>query len=189
MPIAESDEDLVTRGRSGDLDARRALVERHVDSVFRLAYRFARTRVEAEDAAQDVLARMLEYSQGWLSTASFRVWIKRAVLNKVIDQYRRRRRWAIVRPLDEGMKVMDTTADAETALGETEAAATVARAVRGLPQRQQIAIVLCYYENLSLSEAAAVMKVSTGAIGQLLHRAKEALRSQLHSVAPEDMPS
>lgn len=189
MSTADSDEELVVRGRGGDAAARRLLIERHVDTVFRLAYRMARTRPEAEDLAQEVLAGMLEYRQGWLSALSFRVWIKRAVLNRVIDESRRRKRWGFVRPLEDGMDFEDSRADAEASLGTSETKATVERAVRALPDRQRAVIILCHYENLSLTEAAQTMKSSVGAVEQLLHRAKASLRVRLKSMVSDDASS
>ncbi|MSO97414.1 MAG: sigma-70 family RNA polymerase sigma factor [Rhodospirillaceae bacterium] len=184
MPLADRDEELVQRGRNGDASARRTLVERHVDTVYRVAYRLTRTRSEAEDIAQDVLARMLDYREGWLSPISFRVWIRRAVLNRVIDASRSRQRWSIMRPLDDGLDVADGQPDAEAAAETNQQASAVANAVRALPARQKMVIVLCHYENLSLADAAAAMKTSVGAVEQLLQRAKAALRVELRALEP-----
>ena len=153
--------------------------------VYRVAYRLAGTRTEAEDVAQDVLARMLTYHEGWLSPVSFRVWIRRAVLNRVIDTGRRRKRWSMVGPLEAGLEVRDDRPDAESSLETRQTAATVEQAVRALPDRQRAAIVLCHYEGLSLADAGVAMKISVGAVEQLLHRAKATLKMQLRDVMAE----
>jgi RNA polymerase sigma-70 factor (ECF subfamily) len=48
-----------------------------------------------------------------------------------------------------------------------------------LPDRQRVAIVLCYYEGLDNQEAATCMSLGLGAYQQLLHRAKHSLRTKL----------
>ena len=133
--------------------------------------------------AQDVLTKMLDYRQGWLSSISFRVWIKRAVLNRVIDASRRRRRWSIVQPLGDGIDIPDDAPGADSALQASQVSAVVARAVRALPERQRQAIVLCHYEGLNLADAAAAMDASVGAVEQLLHRAKNTLRVELQELS------
>ena len=188
MTIADSDEDLVRRSRDGDVQARRDLIARHVDMVFRIAYRMARTRAEAEDIAQDTLERMLEYEPGWLSPVSFRVWVRRALLNRLIDAARRGKRWSFLRPLTDGVDARDGQPDAEETMSMSQTARAVSDAVRALPQRQQAAIVLCHYEGASLAEAAKTMATTEGAVEQLLQRARAKLRLDLRDLMEGERP-
>jgi RNA polymerase sigma-70 factor (ECF subfamily) len=170
------DETLIARSRDADAGAVRALVARHVDEAYRIAYRMVGNRAQAEDIAQDVLMRMLTYQQGWFSTASFHTWLRRAIINRAIDVYRKRRPST---PLDEAGEIPDGAGTQEEALITGEAEARVAAAVLALPERQRAAITLCFYENMALAEAAEVLKTSVGAVESLLHRAKAALRETL----------
>jgi RNA polymerase sigma factor (sigma-70 family) len=52
-------------------------------------------------------------------------------------------------------------------------------AILGLPPRQRAAIVLRYYEDLSESQSAEVLRCSVGALNQLVARAMANLRSSI----------
>ena len=53
-----SDETLATAAAGGDRGAFAALVERHYDRIFGLAYRLTGLRAEAQDLAQDICAAL-----------------------------------------------------------------------------------------------------------------------------------
>jgi len=175
---APDDEALIARSRAGDVGAVRALVERHAPTVFRIAYRLVGAKAQAEDIAQDVLMRMLDYREGWLSKPGFHVWLRRAVYNRTVDIHRKQRPWAFS-ALDVVAETSDGAPAQDTALVARESENHVAAAVLELPLRQRMAVTLCFYEQHSLAEAAAVLKVSVGAVESLLHRAKATLKQKL----------
>jgi RNA polymerase sigma-70 factor (ECF subfamily) len=170
------DETLITMSRDGDEAAVRTLVARHMDQAYRIAYRMVGHRAQAEDIAQDVLARMLTYRQGWFSTASFHTWLRRAVINRGIDEFRKRRPSTT---LDDAGELSSGDPDQEQVMLATESERRVSAGVLALPDRQRAAITLCFYENMGLAEAAAVLNTSVGAVESLLHRAKATLRERL----------
>lgn len=102
------------------------------------------------------------------------------------EQQRRRQRWR---------RVADNFVDWISTLGADEAgceeagfiatpdAEWLASAVKQLPARQSEVLHLVFQQELSLSEAAAVMGVSVGSSRQHYDRAKKKLRSLL-PVAP-----
>ena len=187
MSLAElDDETLIARSRDGDASAVRVLVARHVDEAYRIAFRMVGHRAQAEDIAQDVLMRMLTYKQGWFSTASFHTWLRRAIINRAIDVYRKRRPSTNI---DDAGEIADDVETQEQAMIDSEAEAKVAQAVLALPERQRAAITLCFYENMALAQAADVLKTSVGAVESLLHRAKATLRDQLLEAGAGSRPA
>lgn len=182
---ALDDETLITKSRDGDEGAVRTLVARHMDEAYRIAYRMVGHRAQAEDIAQDVLMRMLTYKQGWFSSASFHTWMRRAVINRGIDEYRKRRPST---NLDDAGELTSGDPDQEQTMLASEDEARVAAGVLALPDRQRAAITLCFYENMGLAEAAEVLKTSIGAVESLLHRAKATLRERLQAEKPQDKP-
>lgn len=173
-----TDDQLIALSRDGDADAIASLVARHADAVYRIAFRLVGRKAEAEDIAQDVLMRMLGYREGWLSKISFRVWIRRAVYNRMVDVYRKHRPWQHS-DLEAAANLDDGSPAQDAALAARRRQAAVASAVLALPLRQRMAVTLCFFEQMSLAEAGAVLKVSAGAVESLLHRAKIALKQKL----------
>lgn len=178
QPSDLDDEALIARSREGDMGAIRTLVERHATTVFRIAYRLVGGKAQAEDIAQDVLMRMLDYREGWLSKPGFHVWLRRAVYNRAVDVHRKQRPWAFS-ALEAVAEKEDGAPAQDAALAAREGENQVAAAVLDLPLRQRMAVTLCFYEQRSLAEAAAVLKVSVGAVESLLHRAKTTLKQKL----------
>lgn len=64
-------------------------------------------------------------------------------------------------------------------LDNREKAAMLFRAIKQLPENQQIAFVLNKVEGLNYQEVADVMKTSLSAVESLLHRAKTNLKENL----------
>jgi RNA polymerase sigma-70 factor (ECF subfamily) len=54
--------------------------------------------------------------------------------------------------------------------------AVLERSIHNLPERQQLAINLCFYEGLSNNEAAQIIGVNVKALQSLVMRAKTALK-------------
>jgi len=172
------DADLIARSRGGDIAAIRALVERHRDTVYRIAFRLVGQRAQAEDIAQDVLLRMLGYHEGWLSKTSFHVWLRRAVFNRTVDLHRKQKPW-MFSELNAAAEHGDGAPAQDAALETRQTEHRVAAAMASLPIRQRMAVTLCFYEQMSLAETGEVLKISVGAVESLLHRAKSTLKHKL----------
>ena len=106
-------------------------------------------------------------------------WLKRVAVNLAIDRLRVRRR-------NSAEEVPEREDDApradEVIEGEQESAAARAL-IAALPDRQQAAIVLTYYEDLPNAEAAEIMEMNVKAFESLLHRARAALRKGFETQA------
>ncbi|MFZ5676079.1 MAG: RNA polymerase sigma factor [Pseudomonadota bacterium] len=85
-----SDPDLVRRARDGDRTAFRLLLERHYDLMFRVAYRFLGSRVEAEDAAQEMAMALARKIGSFGGRSRFTTWLYQLAVNHCRDQIRRR---------------------------------------------------------------------------------------------------
>ena len=184
---AAADELLMQAIGRGDQAAFTVLVGRHLGRVTAMAWRMSGSRADGEEIAQEAFARVWVHAPKWDSggpkegMAKFTTWLYRIVLNLAIDRKRRR----VMQPLEEAGEVADERADAFDAINRGQVAAAVGQAVRDLPERQRMALVLCFYEELSNIEAARVMELSVGAIESLLIRAKKTLRQTLRGLHDE----
>src|SRR2546427_8750380 len=90
--IADSDARAVECTLAGDRDAFRALVERHSQNVFRLAYRMTGNRHDAEEVVQEAFLRAYQKLGQFASRANFGTWVYRIAANYAIDRMRQRRK-------------------------------------------------------------------------------------------------
>jgi RNA polymerase sigma-70 factor (ECF subfamily) len=84
-------EDLVTRGRAGDLSAMESIYEMFKGPVFGLVYRYAQNRAVAEDLLQDVFLKVFSHMSSVRDAATFPAWMFRIALNTAYSHLRQKR--------------------------------------------------------------------------------------------------
>lgn len=166
----------MARVRLRDGVAFRAIVDRHLTALHRIAYRMTGDATEAEDVAQEALLRLWRDADRWQAgMAGTGAWLHRVTVNLCLDRLRKRR-------FASDAEVPDRADDAplapEAMDAERARAATVA-AIAALSHRQRAAVVLTYYEELPNAAAAEAMEMNIKAFESLLLRARTALRSAL----------
>jgi RNA polymerase sigma factor (sigma-70 family) len=125
--------------------------------------------IEAEDLAQEALARVYERWDRVAGMASPGGYLYRIALNLQRKRVKRRSRPAAVRPAS------GSGADpAEVVEARTE----VARMLGALPVGQRQALVLIEWLGLDATEAAQMLGIKPASVRVRVHRAKTALREQ-----------
>jgi RNA polymerase sigma-70 factor (ECF subfamily) len=179
--LEDSDETLMFRTGTGDRDAFRQLIERHLGRMVAFAGRILGDHAGAEDVAQETFLRLWTHASRWQPTARLSTWLHRVALNLCLDRLGRARDVAlddIAEPRDPGpsliarMQARDIGRHVNAALAE-------------LPAQQRVAITLCHYQGLRNAEAADVMGVSVEAIESLLARGRRTLRTRLRDLLPD----
>lgn len=145
-----------------------ALFDAHYLSLVRLAVQLVDDLETAEDAVQDVFAR-LDASKVLVEP---RRYLQAAVVNRCRSILRHRR---VARAVSSRRtRVLDGEA-ADASLGLDVERARVLRAIGRLPARQREVVVLRYYEELSISEITRVLDSTASAVSSALSRALDAL--------------
>jgi RNA polymerase sigma-70 factor, ECF subfamily len=166
------DAELARSAAGGDRDSFCALVERHYDFIFRIAWRLTGNRTEAEDVAQEVCARLGRAIRSYRGGAAFTTWLYAIVVNAVRDAGRRSLReaaraqaWAV-----------QALIDGEAAPEPDDPAEALWQAVRCLPPKQREAVTLVYGEEMNHAEAAELMGCSEATVSWHIHEAKKRLK-------------
>ncbi|MFZ1725202.1 MAG: RNA polymerase sigma factor, partial [Albidovulum sp.] len=84
------DDALASAAASGDRDAFAALLARHYDRIFGLAFRLTGVRAEAEDLTQDICLALPAKLGSYRQAARFTTWLYRVTVNAAHDRRRRR---------------------------------------------------------------------------------------------------
>ena len=159
-----------------DGQAFRLVVDRHAVMVRRLGYRMLGDIVEAEDVAQEALARLWEHAARWRPGGpGIGAWLHRVAVNACLDRLRKRRFVGE----DAAPERVDTAPLADAAIESDQLRDAVVRCVAALADRQRAAIVLTYYEGLSNIMAADALEMNIKAFESLLHRARRTLEESL----------
>ena len=184
-PTAKNDEALMLLVGRGDRAAATVLIERHTDKIFAQCYRMLRNQAAAEDAVQEVFLRLWRHARRWKPNgAKFETWLYRITANYCLDQLRKAGREVG----DEAIwDVSDESADANDVVITGQQNALILKALDQLPNRQRMAIALCYLQELSNADAAEIMDISLPAMESLLARARRQLRELLTPIKHEFM--
>jgi RNA polymerase sigma-70 factor, ECF subfamily len=168
----EADDDrLVRLARAGDRSAFAALVERHYDFIYRVAWRWSASRPEAEDVAQEVCIRLAGAIGGFRGEGRFTTWLYALTLNAARDQQRKAGREA----RKAALYAVEPDSGSE-AIEEEERAKALWAAVRRLPDKQREAVLLVYGEGLGHQAASEVMGCAEATVSWHIHEAKKRLR-------------
>ena len=132
-------------------------------ALTRLAYLLVGDRSEAEDIVQSVFASAVTR---WPTIDEPSAYLRRAVVNRANDVHRRSHRAAAPALPTDGV------------VGEPAVDDTL-RFVRALPDPQRAVVVLRFYEDLSLTEIAALLDRPDSTVRSDLRRALTKLRRSL----------
>ena len=174
---AAEDAQLLERVSKGEKPAFAVLVRRHNERFYRVAYRFIGSRSEAEDMVQEAFLKLWERPLMWQMdrNSAFTTWFYRVVVNLCLD-YKKKKRPSL---MSDDTWVLDERGTHEETLMHEEKQRWLAGQIAALPDRQRMALNLCFYEELSNQEAATIMGIRLKALQSLLMRAKTTLKEAL----------
>jgi RNA polymerase sigma-70 factor (ECF subfamily) len=165
------------------------VVREHADRVYRLAFRLAGNRADAEDLTQETFVRVFR-SLAQYSPGTFEGWLHRITTNLFLDMVRRRQRIRFdALPEDAGDRLAGTDAGPEQVYDEMHLDPEIQAALDDLPPDFRVAVVLCDLEQLSYEEIAATLGIKVGTVRSRIHRGRVLLREALAHRAPGLRPT
>ena len=174
-----TDSELADQAAAGDRASFAALVERHYDRVYRLAWRWSGSAMHAEDIAQDVMVKLATVLKSFRGEAEFSTWLYRIAYSTAIDHIRAGQRIVHLAPSDMMSLAESSTTETpeDNVIGQE-----LWQAVRALPDQQRDAVLLVYGEDLSHHEAASIMGCTEKTVSWHLFEARKRLRIKLEAV-------
>jgi RNA polymerase sigma-70 factor (ECF subfamily) len=174
---ALSDVVLAVRAKDGDRLALEALVERHAPRVRRLTAYLLDDPQDAEDAAQEALAKVLTRIDQFRGEARFATWLHSLVTNTCRDLGERQRRRRH-QPLEAAPEQAAAGGPHDLAC-QREQRATLARGMDGLSDDQRHVMVMKDVLALSYEEIADALGMPVGTVKCHAHRGRARMRRAL----------
>jgi RNA polymerase sigma-70 factor, ECF subfamily len=176
---------LMAQVARGEHSAFEQLVERHQALVLGTVARMLGSNSDVEDLAQQVFIRVWKSAPRYTPTAKFTTWLLTITRNLVFNEIRRRKRHPAdtldVNQGEESLPLPDRTGRVpDEKLLEDELQREVDKAIRALPEKQRLAVILRRYEEKSYEEIAQVLDLSVPAVKSVLFRARTELRAALN---------
>jgi len=174
----QSDQRLVQQVQEGNELAFEEIVDRYRPALLRYCRRLL-SASRAEDAVQQTFLNAYESIESDAESRRLRPWLYRIAHNVAVDVLRKDGR------IHEELVDEDCRSEPSDQVAERqEELRAVIAALQALPSRQRHAILLRELEGRSYNEIATVLRVTEGAVRQLLNRARNALRGGASALTP-----
>jgi len=170
-------DDLVTRGRAGDLAAMEAIYGMFKGPVFGLVYRYAQNRAAAEDLLQDVFLKIFSHIRGVRDASTFPAWVYRIALNTAYSHLRQKRtQTEKLVPLGD---VEGRLEEPEIRTADRDLQGPLEEAIRALAPRLRSVFVLHDVQGFKHEEIALTLGCAVGTSKSQLFKARIKVRDFL----------
>jgi RNA polymerase sigma-70 factor, ECF subfamily len=183
---------LVKAAATGDRGAMEALLVRAQEVAYRFSLLVCGHPEDAEDVMQDALLKTFQHVATISEPEAFRTWLYSTVRNACLMKRRRR----VGEPsnfvsVERGIETNEGTVRVDVAdpsraidqrLIDGWVDSRLHQALKRLPPRYRMIVVMREIEGLSTKEVAAIAGVSEANVKTRLHRARLMLRKQLEQV-------
>lgn len=167
-------ETAIPRSKGGGATRFEELYRAHGQEALRIAFLLTGNKSLSEDLAHEAFVRILGRFGELRNPEAFRTYLLRSVVNLSYSHFRRLRTERAY--VASGRQVsIERARDDSGALDDRDALRV---ALEAIPERQRVALVLRYCEDLSENETAEIMRTSTKAVRSLVSRGLANLRSQ-----------
>ena len=185
-----ADNGLLAALRAGDERAFERLVRLYGPRLLAVARRLLRDEEDARDAVQEAFLAAYRGLAGFAGGSHVAIWLYRVVVNAALMHLRCCRRQheepieaLLPRFQPDGHLVdhpsVDWVEPVEALLRRVEVRELVLQSIDRLPESYRRVLVLRDLEELSTAEVAALLDLTENAVKVRLHRARQALRTQL----------
>ena len=150
------------------------LVAEYGDRLLTAAFQITQNSASAEDLVFRTFAQVIAKIAQYDGRSAFYTWIYRILLNFWRMDLRKKGAHALVFT-DQLPELTDPAPDPAEALALESSAADVREAVAKLDETLRTAVVLHYFEEMNLSEIAALMEIPVGTVKYRLFEARRQL--------------
>lgn len=162
------------------------LVRPHFERLYRLAWRLAGNKAEAEDLFQELLVRAYGKLEELVAIDEPGAWLCRIMYNLFVDERRRfaRRRMHMVEEgelVGDGLAGMPGPGDPAADSQRLETIQRLGRALAMLSDEHRIVVLLHDSEGYKIEEIQGLIDVPVGTVKSRLHRARARLREILEN--------
>jgi RNA polymerase sigma-70 factor (ECF subfamily) len=173
---ALADEELAELAAS-ELSAFTFIYERFRKPIYRYVRSQVRDEATAEDLTAQVFFKAIASASSYRGEGTYRAWLFQIARNVVSTWHAQRRKTEIpMESFPDELQVEDGTVSQLLAEEERD---IVLETIADLPEPQREVIALRYFRDLPIEEIARLTRRSTGAVRQLLHRARARIRRRL----------
>jgi len=168
--------------KNNDTKAQEQLYRLFSSKLFAICLKYSRNYAEAEDNLQDGFLIIFDKIHQYNFKGSFEGWIKRIMINNVLQQYRK------VSFLE--LTTENISEEPEVEIDESVSLEFLMKIIQELPDRYRLVFNLYVIDGYSHNDIAEMLEISTGTSKSNLSRARMILKEKIEShTAQNNLPS
>ncbi len=178
--------DLVERLKKGQQWAFNVLVNKYQSRLLKVAYGITLDREDSLEVVQDVFVSVFKNIQNFRQDASLATWLRKITINHCLNwkrKWKRRFKWShdsIESENDKNLFRENTKSNDPARLYEGKLfEENIMRAIKTLPEKTRLVLVLNAFEGLSYEEIAKTLNIKKGTVSSRLHIARKNLINSL----------
>jgi len=149
--LHKEDHVLIEETLGGKLASYDALMERYQNLIYKIAFSFGKNKENAMDISQNIFLKAYQKLNMLKGQSSFKAWLSKIAYNEGINWTRNE-------------------------LLANEYRHELMQSLFELNTKYRLAVVLRYYQNMSIKEIAVIMKCSEGVVKNRLYRSLQRLK-------------
>lgn len=165
-------EQIINDCKKQNIKAQEQLYRHFSPKLFSVCLKYSRSYVEAQDHLQDGFLLIFEKIGQFSHKGSFEGWLKRVVVNNILQQYRSSSFLSLVNEQVEA----EVEVEIETDEISTE---FLMKIIQELPERYKLVFNLNVIDGYSHQEIADALKITVGTSKSNLSRAKAILKEKI----------
>ena len=176
---------LVTAAQNGDTDALGTLFESSYNDIYNFALATVKDKDLAENITQETCVEVMNTISNLRDPLAFNSWVRRITYHQC-TRYFKKRKDVLVDENEDGETIFDTLQDDNIEDLPQEIAERkdlqdiIKEMLYSLPEEQRSAMMMYYFEEMSVKEIAEVQEVSEGTIKSRLNYGRKALMSSVN---------
>ena len=183
-----AEQDLIQRVKNGEIEVFYELVRPYERGVFLAALSLVKNEADAEEVAQEAILKAFKSLARFRGEAKFSTWLIQIAINEAKMKLRRDRRH-LYESLEEGLRgddgdympkdYADWREIPSEALEQKELRVALTKALKSLPEKYRIVLVLRDVQQLSIAETSQALGISEANVKTRLSRARLQMRDAL----------
>lgn len=177
-------EELINGCKKNDIKAQEQLYRQYAPKLFSVCLKYSRNYTEAQDNLQDGFLLVFEKINQFAFKGSFEGWIKRVMINFILQQYRKETFLNLVHENIPEEVDVEIEKDSEIQIE------FLMKIIQELPDRYRLVFNLYVIDGYSHQEIADMLSINIGTSKSNLSRAKMILKEKIEtSTGSKNIPS
>lgn len=173
---------IVQQAKEGNREAMDLLYQETYNDVYSYAYNILKDENDASDVVQDVYLKMHDRIGQLEEPQAFPKWLYTVTVNECRQKMRKEKKQILTGDGDAFFEqFFDAEPDHDVQIARQDAKDYIFTILDLLPEAQKRAVVLYYYNQLSISEIAEKEGVAKGTVKSRLHLARKKLQKAVEA--------